>query len=385
MKKTVVVVLAMHRSGSSALTRGLCTFGVELGDNLMPPAKGENDKGFWEDISFHALNEQLLKKMGTSWDSPAPSRNIDEFELIAETKAALSLLQARLAETDVFGFKDPRTSILLPFWKEVFKQAHVDVKYVFSVRQPQAIAQSLLVRDGIPLEVGLLLYIKYVSEAMAHTHQEHLSYVSYGNLIEDPAYQIKRLALKLGFEKSINEMDLDNYCADFISKDLSHFNETNFHISSVAILNHAERLYQLMLSKANDELATSLNSHIENSPHSVIDRGLHPADVVEVLMRLYKASQHEFKSHHTKSEKIRFTLQEKINALQHEIKMLELKSIATTDELKYLRFLKLDNEQTLQNLKSMYETARLDNAQLITDARLTRSRRIVKIMNKFGL
>ena len=59
--KSIIVVLGMHRSGTSAITRGLMVLGVELGDHLMPPAPNNNDKGFFEDIDVNAINVELYR------------------------------------------------------------------------------------------------------------------------------------------------------------------------------------------------------------------------------------------------------------------------------------------------------------------------------------
>lgn len=59
----LIVVLGMHRSGTSAISAGMQVLGVEFGDRLLPPVKGDNDKGYWEDIDLCALNVkmQLIK------------------------------------------------------------------------------------------------------------------------------------------------------------------------------------------------------------------------------------------------------------------------------------------------------------------------------------
>ena len=58
------MVLGMHRSGTSAITKGLEVLGVNLGDNLLPP-KDDNPKGFFEDRDLVNLNERVLEKIGT--------------------------------------------------------------------------------------------------------------------------------------------------------------------------------------------------------------------------------------------------------------------------------------------------------------------------------
>lgn len=65
--KSIVVVLGMHRSGTSAITRGLMVLGVELGDNLMPPA-ADNNKGFFEDVDVNAINVELYRSLGHGQD-----------------------------------------------------------------------------------------------------------------------------------------------------------------------------------------------------------------------------------------------------------------------------------------------------------------------------
>ena len=63
-----IVVLGMHRSGTSAVTRGLMPLGVRLGEPLLPPSP-ENAKGFWEDVDVLGLNVELINALGSRWDS----------------------------------------------------------------------------------------------------------------------------------------------------------------------------------------------------------------------------------------------------------------------------------------------------------------------------
>lgn len=67
-EQRLIVVLGMHRSGTSAITRALKVMGVELGDRMMPPVEGNNDKGFWEDIDLNALNIQMLDAIHHEWN-----------------------------------------------------------------------------------------------------------------------------------------------------------------------------------------------------------------------------------------------------------------------------------------------------------------------------
>ena len=66
-RKKLIVVLGMHRSGTSAITRGLICLGVQLGNRLIPPIEGNNDKGFWEDIDLNNLNNEILETIYKEW------------------------------------------------------------------------------------------------------------------------------------------------------------------------------------------------------------------------------------------------------------------------------------------------------------------------------
>ena len=71
MKPRLIVVLGMHRSGTSLITRSLAAIGANFGNNLIPP-QPDNDKGFWEDSDIIAFNDELLNSCGMTWYSTEP-------------------------------------------------------------------------------------------------------------------------------------------------------------------------------------------------------------------------------------------------------------------------------------------------------------------------
>ena len=121
MTKKLVVVLGMHRSGTSAVTRGLSFLGVDLGVSFIPSQK-DNVKGFWEDKDFKELNEEMLKSLGHDWHT-LKLLNGDKLcdQLKAYRTRALDLLKTKICHSVVFGVKDPRFSLLLPFWRDLFQ------------------------------------------------------------------------------------------------------------------------------------------------------------------------------------------------------------------------------------------------------------------------
>src|SRR5919204_862722 len=84
----VMIVVGMHRAGTSAITRGLTAIGVELGDDLLPPNADANvgainPKGFWENRVIVDIDDRLLTSLGHSWHS----HGLFEFEHSTFAKA----------------------------------------------------------------------------------------------------------------------------------------------------------------------------------------------------------------------------------------------------------------------------------------------------------
>jgi hypothetical protein len=218
--KRLVLVLGLHPSGTSTLTKSLQALGVELGSNFNP-ATPDNPAGFWEDKDFHALNEEMLKHLHRSWDdlqlleSDAVLSNLEGF-----FPRALTLLNDFLCEKSVAGLKDPRFSLLLPFWKKVFAKAGIRVSFVIGFRNPLSVAESLSRRDDFPKTKGLWLWtLHHVFIAAGTANVPHLV-VDYDKMLEYPRSQLDRIARFLGLAPKSGS--LETFCSEFLQPDLRH-------------------------------------------------------------------------------------------------------------------------------------------------------------------
>lgn len=221
-EKSIVVVLGMHRSGTSAITRGLEVLGINLGERLMLPAEGNNEKGFFEDIDVNAINVELLDALGQDWHTLSLIR---ADELLHEKYSglrlrAVELLRSRLQNTDRFGIKDPRMCRLLPFWQKVFEHLHLDVSYVIAVRNPLSVAKSLEARNQLPHEKSHYLWLGHILPSVLLTQGEHRVLVDYDLLLENPQQQIARMAL--GLNSKPDPVRLAEFSRDFLDIRLRH-------------------------------------------------------------------------------------------------------------------------------------------------------------------
>jgi GT2 family glycosyltransferase/glycosyltransferase involved in cell wall biosynthesis len=184
----------MHRSGTSLVTQLVNILGVDLGpESEMIRAGEENPRGFWENSHIKSLNEEVLTTMGGSWDDPP---NLDHGWESSENLHDLRLqaceLLKRLEGDTPFGWKDPRNSLTLPFWRTV---TNVE-KVVVVVRDPSDVATSLKVRNGFSLSKSERLWKWYVVDALVTAPDHEL--IRYEDVLARPDETAVRLADYLG-------------------------------------------------------------------------------------------------------------------------------------------------------------------------------------------
>jgi hypothetical protein len=221
MKKCIIVV-GMHRSGTSAITRGLKVLGVDLGDRLISSIENNNEKGFWEDIEINSLNNEILQVLGSAWHylSPIQSDDIEVLRKNGYFLRARALLCQKINDAPIFGFKDPRVSKLLPFWQEVFSQCQLDVSYVWAIRNPLSVAESLAKRDDFDKAKSHLLWLNYAIVILSETAGEKIILVDYDRLMQSPDFELKRIAKQ--FDLKIVPLEMQNYVTEFLDKKLQH-------------------------------------------------------------------------------------------------------------------------------------------------------------------
>lgn len=223
--KKIVVILGMYRSGTSAIARGIQVLSLHLGDNLMGPITGYNDKGFWEDNDIYKFNESLLSKLYSSWHSLSQLDvgKLLSAELYLERKEACKLLARKISNAGTFAFKDPRIAILLPFWQQIFGILNLDANYIIVNRNPLQIAESLLKLDGFQHMKSFILWAKHIMAAIRYTQHQRRVFVACDAMFESPHQQLLSISQMLNLKNSnINPVALENYANEFLSLSLRH-------------------------------------------------------------------------------------------------------------------------------------------------------------------
>ena len=141
MQRHLLVVLGMHRSGTSALTGALAKSGALPGMQLMP-ATADNPEGYWECAPVVRLNDQVLQRLGARWDSvaPLPAGWMAIPAIEALRAEADRIVAAQFGDAKFAVLKDPRLCRLLPFWRDTFAAAGFTLSCALMIRRPMEVA-----------------------------------------------------------------------------------------------------------------------------------------------------------------------------------------------------------------------------------------------------
>ncbi|WP_159588041.1 sulfotransferase family protein [Chelativorans xinjiangense] len=185
-ERYAVLVLGMHRSGTSAFTRVLSLSGCDLPKTLMGAHK-TNEAGHWESTSIQHLNDRILESAGTSWDDWLEfnsgwlrSPKLKEFR-----EEALVTLQEQFGSSSLLVLKDPRICRMAPFWLDVLEGAGVAPLVISPIRNPLEVGASLEKRNGFEPDFGHLLWLRHVLDAEVASRGLPRFFAGYDQLMKD--------------------------------------------------------------------------------------------------------------------------------------------------------------------------------------------------------
>ncbi len=194
MQRHLLLVLGMHRSGTSSLSGAFAKAGAFPGTHLTP-ATADNAEGSWECAPVVQFNDTLLQRLGARWDSVAP---------LPAGWTALPGIEALRADAaqiiaDEFGdsrfavLKDPRLCRLLPFWRDAFVAAGFTLSCVLIVRRPMEVAASLARRDQFAPEKSLALWLAHLVDSERESRGLPRATIAYDSVLADTASTLARI------------------------------------------------------------------------------------------------------------------------------------------------------------------------------------------------
>lgn len=177
------------------LTRLLYGCGLYLGPEsaLMPP-QADNPEGFWEHLGFVALNDELLSELGGAWDLPPKADEDFTHARLAPLRLKAQLLIEKFDPADVWGWKDPRNSLTLPFWQDLLP----GIKTIVMVRNPLEVAYSMKQRNGTSYSFGLRLWEIYNRHLIEVADEKDRLVTHYDLFFENAEAELQRIVEFIG-------------------------------------------------------------------------------------------------------------------------------------------------------------------------------------------
>ena len=230
MSAPCVIILGMHRSGTSLVAGSLQAAGLHLGavNNQAP----FNRKGNKENVQIRGLNDAMLDRNGASWKQP-PEAQIAWCH--TDSRRAQSVLRPYLSAGRAWGFKDPRTIWTVEGWLRLLPSAHL----VGVFRHPALVAQSLVARTGalaVSEAEAFDIWCSYNSELLRLKRHHRFPLVHFGTvekIREEFFTPIARLARFIGLSSPVDT---------FFDDSLLHQQATDLKITS-----RAKKLYDQLL------------------------------------------------------------------------------------------------------------------------------------------
>ncbi len=180
-------------------TQLLHVCGLELGVKAdWMPARSDNPDGFWENLHFVAINDEVLNALGGAWDLPPPPGADFKEARLEPLRRKAQLQLKRFDSIPYWGWKDPRNCLTLRFWQELIPQ----LKVLLVVRNPLEVAYSMRQRNGTSYSFGLRLWEIYNSCLLRACPVERLVVTHYDSFFENAEKELHRIVDFIGLPAS---------------------------------------------------------------------------------------------------------------------------------------------------------------------------------------
>ena len=199
MARTALLIIGMHRAGTSALARVCSLRGAALPRDVLPANRG-NLSGYWEPRGVTELNERILDYFDSAWNDPFAAAALPTSSDLPATfrDEARRVIDDEYAAQELFVLKDPRCTLLLEFWRDCLRSAGIRPCSVVMMRPCDEVVDSLVRRDATQAGSGALLYVAYGLEA-AKAVAAGASCVTYQELLDDWQATTERIAREQAF------------------------------------------------------------------------------------------------------------------------------------------------------------------------------------------
>ena len=250
--KKCIVVLGMHRSGTSSLTRLISFAGAKLPNTLLESLSG-NEKGHWESKKIVAFNERFLVNQGQSWDDWR-SLKFNKKQGVKFVEQIKNIIKEEYNDENFIVLKDPRLCRFPHLIAKALTQLDFTVKFVIISRNPLEVSSSLMKRNNFSETKSSLLWLRYVLDAELLTRKFDRSFITFDQVISDWKSSLSVIAHQLSITWLNSLQELEANAANFIDPSLKHHNKLGL-ANEVYDLKGSwfDDTYRILKNASNDE------------------------------------------------------------------------------------------------------------------------------------
>ncbi len=262
-----ILVLGMHRSGTSALTRVLNLLGCQLPRQLIGAGVG-NETGHWESERIAAFNDEVLASAGSSWEDWLPF-NPEWYQSPVYrdfVNRGRTLLGEEFESSALFVLKDPRICRITNLWLDIFAAEGVEPAVVLPVRNPIEVGNSLNERDMMDADYAHLLWLRHLLDAEVSTRGLQRVFCTYDQLLDDWPSLIDKMKVSLGLKWPRASASVDVEISSYLTKTHRH-HSTAPKLARSQVSEWVSRTYDVLLRWADTGQGES-GTHILDSIRS---------------------------------------------------------------------------------------------------------------------
>jgi predicted O-methyltransferase YrrM len=223
-KQAAILVVGVHRSGTSCLAHLLHVLGAKLPAQVIGPGHG-NSLGHWEPMRLMRINKEILSAIGRTWYDPRPippswfrSKEAYVFHerLVAEIALGYEVAPLIL-------IKDPRICRLLPLYLDVLDALEIEPLIILPIRHPGEVIRSIHERDHIDPSIVDLLWLRSLVEAEEASRTCARVWISFDQLLDDWEATVRSIADQLGIVWPNGPQTVASVAASIVRRRHQHY------------------------------------------------------------------------------------------------------------------------------------------------------------------
>jgi len=335
------------------------------------PAQADNPEGFWEHLGFVALNDELLNELGGAWDLPPTANENFANPRLDPLRMKARLLTEGFNSAGVWGWKDPRNSLTLPFWQDLLPK----LKTLIVVRSPLEVAHSMRERNGTSYSFALRLWEIYNRRLVEVANEKDRLVTCYDAFFENAEAELRKILQFAG----LKDTELGSAAA-LVSTRRRHTHFTIDDLIDAGVSDEVIELYRSLIAegsptKTRVAKATSrrdTSSEPDLLPGSVSRVNAFVPERLAQIEHLYGEllSQAEAR-HRVEIEKLKAQIEEISAHYTGEVKQLQDRILQINELLRARSISLAENESRAQDLqnrlrKQLQATKRL--SRILDDA-----------------